>query len=131
MITPKVLDKIVNLITHIDIDIKKNKIIDELSSIGYQFKYQGTHYLVDTILYVGKNKNNLVENLQTKVYPVIAEKYHKSPWNIKSSINKATECMYYECDSTKLENYFKFHDDTKPTVKEVIFTVINRIKEQK
>ena len=69
----------------------------------------------------------MVDNLQTHIYPIIAKKYNKTIYNVKSSINKATECMYYECDAERLEKYFQFDEDTKPTIKQVVFTVINKI----
>ncbi|MDE5830641.1 MAG: sporulation initiation factor Spo0A C-terminal domain-containing protein, partial [Clostridia bacterium] len=103
------------------------KVVNELEYVGYKFKYKGTHYLVDTILHMYDKQNSMVDNLQSNIYPIIAKKYDKSIHNIKSSINKATECMYYECDARKLKDYFKFTDDTKPTVKQVVFTVINKI----
>jgi len=40
---------------------------------------------------------------------------------------RATECMYYECDSERLKRYFGFYDDKKPTAKTVIFTVLSKI----
>lgn len=122
-----ILDRIHSIIEFTDFELKKNKVVKELEYIGYKFKYKGTHYLVDTIMQMYKSQNNMVDNLQTGIYPLIAEKYNKSIYNIKSSITKATDSMYYECDSKKLENYFKFAEDSKPTVKQVIFTIINKI----
>lgn len=117
------------LIEKKDLENKKEQIIKELEYIGYKFKYKGTHYLAETIMeiYRNKAKNRMVENLQSDIYPVIAEKYHKTIYNVKSSISKATECMYYECDIKKLEKYFRLCDDMKPTVKQVVFAVINKI----
>ena len=119
--------KINTLIENNDFDKKKSKIVKELEYIGYKFNYKGTHYLVDTIMLMHMHQHSMIDNLQTHIYPIIAQKYNKTVYNIKSSINKATECMYYECDVNKLENYFKFNYDTKPTVKQVVFAVINKI----
>lgn len=110
-----------------DLINKRHKIVKELEFIGYKFKYKGTHYLVDTILLMFLNQDSMVDNLQGNIYPLIAEKYNKTILNIKSSINKATECMYCECDSKKLEEYFNFSYDAKPTVKQVVFAVANKI----
>lgn len=121
------LNEICNLIERNDFDKRKERIIKELEYIGYKFKYKGTHYLVDTILQMYSKQNSMVDNLQTSIYPIIAKKYNKTIHNVKSSINKATECMYCECDGAKIENYFHFNYDTKPTVKQVVFTVINKI----
>lgn len=121
------LDRINFIIQSRDLEQRKMKIVNELEYIGYKFKYKGTHYLVDTIIQMYQNQNNMIDNLQTEIYPVIAEKYHKTVFNVKSSITKATECMYYECDSQKLAKYFHFSEDIKPTVKQVVFAIINKL----
>ncbi len=110
-----------------DLERKRVNIMRELEYIGYRFKYKGSHYLLDTILQLYSKQNSMVDNLQSVIYPIIAKKYDKSVYNIKSSINKATEHMYYECDSTRLQKYFNFPDDIRPTVKQVVFTVINKL----
>ncbi len=129
ILDPKNAKAIKSLIERKDLGNKKEQIIRELEYIGYKFKYKGTHYLAETIMQIYKNKtkNRMVENLQSDIYPIIAQKYNKTIYNIKSSISKATECMYYECDIKKLEKYFRLYDDMKPTVKQVVFAVINKI----
>lgn len=127
LMNDKILQEISALVDCHDLDKKRVKIINELDYIGYKFKYKGTHYLADTILQMYTKQNSMVDNLQSDIYPIIAEKYHKSIYNIKSSISKATESMYYECDSQRLANYFHFPKDIKPTVKQVVFTIVNKI----
>lgn len=128
LISPKSSKLLRNAIEKIDYDTMKRKIANELESIGYKFKYKGTHYLLESILQIIENENSATDNLQTSVYPLVAKKFDKKPLNIKSSISKATECMYYECDSSKLQSYFKGLEDTKPTIKQVIFTIISNIE---
>ena len=127
LINTKLLRDISLIIEKNDVEKKKLKIIKELEYIGYKFKHKGTHYLVDSILLMHIKQNSMIDNLQTNIYPIVAKKYNKTIHNVKSSINKATDCMYYECDARRLGEYFQFDDDTKPTVKQVIFTVINKI----
>lgn len=127
LLSPKHVKSLNRLINNYDVEIRREKIIKELEFIGYKFKYKGTHYLVDTIMMMFLKQDSMVDSLQSTIYPIIADKYKKSIINIKSSINKATECMYCECDSQKLAQYFHFSLDTKPTVKQVIFTIVNKI----
>lgn len=103
----------------------KLKIMQTLQYLGYSPKHQGTHYLSDAILEIHQSPDPLFFNLIKDVYPTIAKKYNKTVNNVKSSINKSTENMYYECDIEKLKNFFHFCCDTKPTVKTVIFAVLN------
>lgn len=36
--------------------------------------------------------------------------------------------MYNDCESKRLQKYFGLSDDEKPTVKEVIYTVLDKIQ---
>ena len=106
---------------------KKHQIIKELKSIGYNPKYKGFKYLVDSILLSYIYQDEMINNLQGIIYPIISKKYNISVQNIKNNIINATSNMYYECDIEKLKAYFSFYDDIKPTVKEVISTVVNKL----
>lgn len=67
------------------------EIFIQLSNIGYNFKYKGTHYIFDTISYIYKSNNlDLLDNLEQNAYKYIAYKYKKSINNIKTNIIKAT-----------------------------------------
>lgn len=127
LITRKDLDLINSIITKNDIERIKLRVIQELEYIGYQFKYKGTHYLADSIIEMYLQRDTMIDNLQTDIYPVIAKKYNKSLYNIKSSIGKATNAMYCDCNMDRLNDYFQFNYDFKPTPKQVLFTVINKI----
>lgn len=127
ILTKTSFKKIVPLIKQNDAEVREARIVKELTKLGYNLKYKGTKYLIDTILQMYDKQHSMVDNLQSVIYPIVAKKYNKTVHNIKSSIGKATECMYYECDSQKLADYFGFSNDEKPTVKQVIFTVINKI----
>lgn len=107
---------------------RKDSISAELEFIGYKFKYKGTHYLRDTIMQLYNDDNTMVDNLQTVIYPIVGKKYDKTVYNVKSSISKATDHMYCECDSTRLKDYFRLTNDVKPTVKQVIFTIISKLR---
>lgn len=105
----------------------KLKIMKTLQYLGYSQKHQGTYYLSDAIWEIYHSPDPLFFNLIKGVYPIIAKKYNKTVNNVKSSINKSTENMYYECDIVKLKSFFHFCYDTKPTVKTVIFAVLNKL----
>ena len=100
------------------------KIIREVEYLHYDLSSIGTSYLIDTILIARKKK---MLNLEKDIYKTIANKYSKSVNNIKWNIYNATNNMYYECESNKLKEYFKFYQDTKPKVKMVISTILNKI----
>ena len=54
----------------------KEKIYKEMTSIGYNFKYKGSMYLVEAITYIYESNNlELLDNLEKNVYNVIAFKY--------------------------------------------------------
>lgn len=119
--------KIDRMIQEKDLEENRKKIIKELKYLGYNIEYVGTNYLAETILQMYINRELMLENLQQEIYPLVSKVYNKSVHNIKCNINRATDCMYYECDSARLKEYFGFYDDTKPTAKTVMFTVLNKI----
>lgn len=111
-----------------DVTKIRNKIIHELEYLGYNFKLNGSHYLTDIILQVYQNKKQIIDILERDIYPDIAKKYGKQMKNIKNSIANANKYMYCVCDIEKLKSYFNLCEDTKPNIKQVIFTVIQKVK---
>ncbi len=105
-----------------------NIIIKELKGIGYNFAHKGTIYLIDAIKNIYNEKIEDELNLKRDVYPIISQKYNKPIYCIKGDIIKATNCMDRVCDLAKKKEYFSFYDNTKPTVKLVIYTILNKIK---
>lgn len=112
---------------NIDFSTIKKNIIKELEYLGFNFKYKGTQYLIDTILQLSLTKSSTSDNLQGQIYPIIAKAHKRTPQNIKNSIINATEYMYRECNAERLRKYFSFSNDAKPSVKQVIFTITNKI----
>ena len=119
--------KIEKMIKEKDIKENRKRIIKELKYIGYNLEYVGTTYIIETILQMYIHRELMLDNLQQDIYPIVSKIYNKSVHNIKCNINRATECMYYECDINRLKKYFSFYDDIKPTAKTVMYTVLNKI----
>ncbi len=115
------------IVNHHQKELVRSKIITELRNLGYSLKHQGTYYLTDAILEVLYSRAAISHNLRSDIYPVLAKKYGKTTHNIKSSIHKATEYMYLNCDGEKIKDYFDFDDDVRPSIKQVIFGIINKI----
>lgn len=91
-------NKIKNLVEDIvlskELKFIKEKIIKSLLSLGYNFKYKGTQYLYQTILYIYEQNNmDLIENLESNVYKYIAYKYEKTILNIKTNIINSTRIV--------------------------------------
>ena len=81
----------------------------------------------EIILQLSLTKSSTSDNLQGQIYPIIAKAHKRTPQNIKNSIINATEYMYRECNAERLRKYFSFSNDAKPSVKQVIFTITNKI----
>lgn len=124
----EIIYKLNRLIENKDLGEVRRKIIKELKYIGYNVEYAGTKYLIEAIIEMYKNKELMKDNLKKDIYPIISEKFNKTPHNIKCNITRATECMYFECDCNKLKEYFGYCDDVKPTAKTVMFAVLNHIE---
>lgn len=105
----------------------KNKIIKQLQYLNYNLAHKGTQYLIDSILLIYESGEYDIFNLKEDVYPIVAKKYNKTLHNIKCDINKANDYMYKVCKRERIKRYFRFFDDSKPTVKNVIYTILNKI----
>lgn len=103
------------------------QIIREIQYLGYNLSHKGTMYLIETITYMVNNRYKNYDNLSKTIYPILSKKYNKTIGNIKSNICKATEIMYYECESNKLNKYFNFYLECKPKPKQVMSTIANKI----
>ena len=103
-------------------------IIKELQYLNYNLSHSGTQYLIDAIqLIYSKGGESEICNLTEEIYPIIAKKNNLGIYNIKSNISKANDYMYRICKIERIQKYFGFQDKTKPTVKNVIYTVLNKI----
>lgn len=104
----------------------KRKIVYELSSLGYNFKYKGTQYIYEAIIYVyQRNDMKLLDNLENNVYKYIAYKNNKTKINIKTNIIKATELAYISQDRAVIKKYFSI--EIKPTPKVVISKILTKV----
>lgn len=104
----------------------KQKIEEQLMTLGYNFKYKGTKYLIDCILFVyEKNNIEILDNLEQNVYKYIAIKNNSSINNIKTTITKSTNYTYTYQDKNIFIQYFSL--DIKITPKLVISTILRKL----
>lgn len=122
----KICDIAKNKIAELNNSILLNKINEELKYIGYNLSYYGARYLAESIALIYNNYDSS-ENLNKNIYPILAKRYNKSVNTIKGDIRSATNSMFYECDETRLKNYFNFYTVSKPKPKLVIYTVLNKL----
>ena len=126
-----IFNELNNLITSKENELLKlsfrEQIINELQSINYKLTYNGTQYIIDSILLLMDMDNPFCFNLKNDVYPILAQRYNTSINNIKINITNATDNMFYDCDSKKLQQYFGLVIDHKPKPKLVITTILNKL----
>ena len=104
----------------------KNDIIKQLLLLGYNFKHKGTHYLIESIIYIYKKEQmELVDNLEKNVYKYIAIRNNTTMINVKTNIIKATNYVYRYQDKEVLYKYFSIN--IKVTTKLVISTILNKL----
>ena len=121
-------NKLVSMINYKNDENIIDRINNELKILHYNFSYNGTRYLSETIYEIYCKKNGNADNLKKNVYPIIAAKHQKSIETICGNIKQATNEMYFDCEENILKKYFNYSYCIKPKVKEVIFTVLNNIK---
>lgn len=109
-------------------NLYRKKVENEILFLGYNISHKGTQYLIRAIEYIASNPNKELDKLERDVYPKIATLYNDSVHNVKCRINRSTTEMYYNCEVEKLKKYFNFSIDTKPRVKTIINTILNKIQ---
>ncbi len=105
-----------------------NKINNELTSLHYNFSYNGTRYLAETIFELYKQQKEFKDNLERDIYPIIARRHNKTVNTIHGNIKHATKYMYLDCQESIINQYFNYTYYTKPKLKEIIFTILNKIQ---
>lgn len=104
------------------------KIVDELIFIGYNIKHIGTLMMAECIKIIMLSSNiEIINDLENNVYTIIAKKYKTNVKAVKGNLVNATNYMYDMNDSTRIKEYFGFYEDTKPTPKVVINTIVRKI----
>ena len=117
-----------NKLKNIEIDVT-SKIKIELKKLNYNFSYVGTEYLIDTISLLYSVKRFYNFNLESEIYPSIANKYGVCSNTIKSNIINSTDKMFYDCDEEVLKSYFGMYLMLKPGPKLVIRTVLKKLND--
>lgn len=121
------IKKLIEYKNNKNIHLIRQKILNEISYLGYNPSYKGTKYLADAIQYTIIHNNMNLDNLNRDVYPFLAQKYEQSIHNIKCNINRANLYMYYNCNSDRLREYFSYYDDEKPNTKTIIITIMHKV----
>ena len=107
----------------------ERKIKEEILYLGYNISHKGTLYLIETIKYISENKIEQINNLKEEIYPYIALINNTTVHNVKCNIARATENMYYNCESERLKGYFKFQELKKPSIKNIIQMILYKLEE--
>lgn len=122
------LEEIIKMKVELDNNyVIKERIQNELKKLNYNYSYNGTKYLEESILEIYKANLNFDGNLKKEIYPIIAKKYKKNIDTIYCNIKFATNCMLVECKEDTIIQYFGYVFFTKPKIKEIIYRVLNKI----
>ncbi len=105
----------------------KEKIKEEIINLGFDMSLKGTHYLIECIYIVYVEDKIDCINLKEDIYPLLSKKYKKKTNNIKCDINYSITSMYNRCSVKRINKYFSFFDNNKPTTKLIIYTILNKI----
>ena len=101
-----------------------NFVINEIED----FKYVGTTYLLETIILLYNQETNNRIKLEKNIYPIIAKKYNTTVHNIKINIINSTKEMYFDCAESTLFKTLKLVQGEKPKPKDVISSIIAKLK---
>lgn len=117
-----------------DSETLKKSISDILIDVKFNFSLYGSKYLLDAIIYSYTNKDLYVfENLESNVYPYIAKKHHTTVSNVKWSIVRSINSMYFSHTTysmKKISKYFNLDLLKKPTSKIIICTIVSNLEKE-
>lgn len=121
------LDTLKILVSELDKSNIKDFVIQQLNSLNFSHKSIGYFYLIDVITLIIE-KNYINYNLEKYIYEQIAKKYNKAVkvFQIKWNINKLIGTMYRDTDMNTLHAFFNTLDDSKPTIKLIINSVVEK-----
>lgn len=109
----------------------RKKIIKILENFRFDFKLNGTTYLLESILYCYENKTDYVfENLEKNVYPYVAEKCHTTDSKVKWSISRATDNMNTHLSNLvqkQISNSLNLDISDKPSAKQFITAIVTKL----
>lgn len=113
----------------------RQKAMEILLDLGFNFKHIGTKYLADAIYfcYSHENFDSCFENLERETFPYIAKINNTHVENVKWSLTRTINLMYFNHTTksvTRIENYFYLNRFEKPTPKTVIGTITNNLLAQ-
>ena len=98
----------------------KELVISRLTKIGYNWKYKGTLYILETIMYIYQHNNiDLLDNIEKNVYKYISYKHNKSINNIKTNIIKST-------NSIRNNDYTTINLTPKFVISNILTEIINK-----
>ena len=110
---------------------RKEKAANILAELGFDFKLNGTIYLLDSILYVHTYKGSCTfEQLKRDIYPYVAEMNSTSVDKVKWSVDRTLNYMYRRHDQKSykiVEKYFKIKYPVKPTPKLIVSIIANTL----
>lgn len=102
----------------------KRLIFKKLMQLGFNIKHKGTKYIAESILIL-KNHDK-ISSIQD-IYSIVAREHHTTSNNVKSNILKSINYMYCETDFSIIKDFFSLMEDSKPTPKQIIFTILKNV----
>lgn len=98
--------------------------------MGFQPRNRGYRYLRDAVI-IGYQNHDMLEAMTKGLYPLLAEKYEVSVYQIESSIRNTIELAWDEGNRRELRACFgdEYMDGTqRPTNSEVIERLVGIVK---
>jgi two-component system response regulator (stage 0 sporulation protein A) len=93
-----------------------------LLKMGFQARNRGYRYLRDAVI-IGYKDSTVLESVTKRLYPLVAERYGVSIFQVESSIRNTIELAWEEGNPKELQAYLGescSEDDIRPTNSEVI-----------
>lgn len=108
-------------ISRIDESIVYRRVYKVLQKLNFNFRLNGTNYLIDAIVYSYINKEAyVVDNLEKNVYPFVATKFNVTPLNVKWSIVRSINSMNSNINNSNLKDFLLDKITSKSLISEIV-----------
>lgn len=108
---------------------KKTQIVNVLSKLNFKTTLLGYEYIKEALILTLKDRS-YIYNMTTKLYPLIAEKYLTTIFNVERNIRHAIEVAWGRSNVNVIDEMFGYTVDIdrgKPTNKEFIAMITDKI----
>lgn len=93
-------------------ELLRNRIFQELQTMGFSPNYAGTDYLIDAFLFISEHLDESLQ-ISKSIYPAVAKKYQTDPANVERAIRTSIERVWNHANLMTLSEHYPYDVENK------------------